>query len=85
MGYVYDAFKGDLFHEHALRQVAADPASAKEGALIINTSSSEIKVYYGGTWQVIATLNPASLSYFLQEDGTSRFLQEDGTSLLAIE
>lgn len=60
MGYVYDYLKGDLFHEHAIKHVSSDPASAKTGSLIINTSTNEMKVYYGGTWQVLHTLTPAS-------------------------
>jgi len=84
MAYVYDYLKGDMMHEHPIRLVTSDPASAKEGSLIINTTSHEMKVYYFSSWQTLHTL-AASFSYFLQEDGSSRFLQEDGSSLLALE
>lgn len=60
MAYVFDYIKGDLFHEHPIKQVSSDPASAKEGSLIINTSDNGMKVYYGGTWQTLHTLTPAS-------------------------
>lgn len=85
MGYVNDAFVGDLFHEHPIKQVTSDPASAKEGSLIVNTSTNEMKIYYSGSWQVLHTLTAAALSFFLQEDGSSFFLQEDGTSKLALQ
>jgi len=58
MAYVYDYFKGDLLHEHPIKQVSSDPASAKEGSLIINTTTDAMKVYYGGTWQTLHTLTP---------------------------
>ena len=80
MGYVYDAFKGNLFHEHPIRQVTADPASAKEGSLIINTSTDEMKVYYGGTWQILHSLTPSTPSFLLLEDGFTLLL-EDGFKL----
>ncbi len=40
--------------------VTSDPASATEGTLIVNTTTNEMKIYYGGTWQVLHTLTPAS-------------------------
>lgn len=80
MGFVFDALKGNMFHEHPIEQVSSDPASAEEGSLIINTVTNEMKVYYAGAWQVLHTLTAASPSFYLLEDGTSFFLQEDGTS-----
>lgn len=80
MGFVYDAFKGKMFHEHPIKQVTADPASAKEGSLIINTTTDEMKVYYGSSWQVLHTLTPATPSYFLLEDAFTLLL-EDGFKL----
>jgi len=84
MGYVSDGFKGDLFHEHPIKQVTSDPASAKEGSLIINTSTNIMKVYYGGAWQTLHSLGADTPYFFLLEDGFN-FLQEDGTSKLQLE
>lgn len=80
MPYVRDKFVGNLFHEHPIKQVSSDPASAKDGSMIVNTVTNEMKVYYGGVWQVLHTLTASSPSFYLLEDGTSFFLQEDGTS-----
>ncbi len=84
MPYVFDKFVGDLFHEHPIKQVTSDPASAKEGSLIINTADNGMKVYYGGTWQTLHTLTPAAALFLLLEDGFD-FLQEDGSSKLQLE
>jgi len=84
MGYVFDGFKGDLFHEHPIKQVTSDPASAKEGSLIINTSTNIMKIYYGGTWQDLHTLIGFPVTFLLLEDGFN-FLQEDGSSKLQLE
>lgn len=82
---VFDKLESKVFlHDHPIKRVSSDPASAKEGSLIINTTTHEMKVYYFSSWQTLHTL-AASFSYLLQEDGSSRFLQEDGTSLLALE
>lgn len=59
--------------------VTSDPGSASEGDLIINTTTNEMKVYYGGTWQVLHTLTPGTSSYYLMEDGVSHYLLEDGS------
>ena len=67
-------------HEHPIRLVSSDPASAKEGSFIINTTDDGYKVYYGGTWQTLHTLTPATASFLLLEDGFS-ILLEDGFKL----
>lgn len=81
MGYVYDYLKGDMLHEHPIRLVSSDPASAKEGSLIINTTDDGMKVYYGGSWQTLHTLTPATPSFLLLEDGFFLLL-EDGSKLI---
>lgn len=85
MGFVFDPLQGESFHEHPVRRVSANPASAKEGSLIINTTDGGMKIFYGGVWQTLHTLTSAALTFFLQEDGTSFFLLEDGVSKLAKE
>lgn len=60
MGFVFDALKGNMFHDHPVELVTSDPASAEEGARIINTTDHGYKVYYGGVWQTLHTLTPAS-------------------------
>lgn len=77
MPYVVDKFVGDLFHEHPIKQVTSDPASAKEGSLIINATDDGMKVYYNGSWQLLHTLDPYAL---LLEDGFY-ILLEDGFKL----
>lgn len=45
-----------FLHYHPLKLVSSDPASAKEGMVIVNTSSNQMKIYYSGSWQVLHTL-----------------------------
>lgn len=85
MAYKLNPFSKKLDFYGAIPTGASDPASASEGDLFINTTDNGYKVYYSGSWQTLHTLTAAALSYFLQEDGTSRFLQEDGSSLLALQ
>lgn len=84
MAYKLNPFTKKLDFYGATPTGASDPASASEGDLFINTSDHGYKVYYGGTWQTLHTLTAAALSYFLQEDGTSKFVLEDGTGFLAL-
>lgn len=51
----------------------------EEGYLYIDPTDHKIYVYYGGTWQVLHTLTPASLIQRLLEDGSVRIL-EDGAA-----
>lgn len=81
MAYVYDYLKGDMMHEHPIKTGASDPASAKEGSLFINTTTDDMKVYYGGAWQTLHTLTPATPSFLLLEDGFFLLL-EDGSKLI---
>lgn len=60
------------------------PSTATNGDSYLNTSDDTLYMYYSGAWRVIITFT-VSLSYFLQEDGTSFILLEDGTSKLALE
>ena len=69
-----------MMHEHPIRLVNGEPASAKEGALIIDTSDDGMKVYYGGSWQLLHTLTPSAPSFLLLEDGFYLLL-EDGFKL----
>lgn len=50
-----------LLHDHPVNGVSSDPASGLDGQLIINTTDNQLKVWYGGTWQVIATLEGAKI------------------------
>ena len=85
MAYAFNPFTKKLDFYGAVPTGSSDPASASEGDLFINTTDNGYKVYYSGSWQTLHTLTAAALSYFLQEDGSSRFLLEDGTSLLALQ
>lgn len=85
MAYKLNPFTKKLDLYGAIPTGSGDPASASEGDLFINTTDNGYKVYYSGTWQTLHTLTAAALSYFLQEDGSSRFLLEDGTSILALQ
>lgn len=80
MAYVYDYLKGDMMHEHPIKVVGSEPASAKEGSLIIDTSDDGMKVYYGGSWQLLHTLVAATPSFLLLETGDF-ILLEDGFKL----
>lgn len=84
MAYKFNPFSKRLDFYGAIPTGASDPSSASNGDLFINTTDAGYKVYYDGTWQTLHTLTVAALSYFLQEDGTSKFVLEDGTGFLAL-
>ena len=82
MGIVIDKLLGDaLMHSHPIETVSADPASAAEGSLILNTSDDKIKIYYAGSWQTLHTLTPAA-DYFLKLESGDFFLLENGDKLI---
>jgi hypothetical protein len=60
---------------------AVAPASPGEGDTYINSGDNNYYIYYGGTWQVLHTLTPATLSIFLLETGTDALLKEDSDKL----
>lgn len=80
MGVVFDKLLGEaLLHEHPLNVVTSDPSSAKDGATILNTADSTIKVFYDGTWYTLHTLTiPDSI---LLESGDFALL-ESGSKVL---
>lgn len=45
-----------------LRLVSSDPVAANAGDLVLNTSTNQIKVFYGNTWQVLHTLEGAKIN-----------------------
>ena len=60
--------------------LASPPSGPIEGWTYINSGDNGYYIYYGGAWQLIATLTPAALNFLLLEDGTT-LLKEDGFKL----
>ena len=58
MAYKINPFSKKLDFYSAVEQVASTPTSGFEGQLITDTSTNEMKIYYGGTWQTLHTLTP---------------------------
>lgn len=87
MTFKYNPLIGDSFcyFENAFQGVSASaPSSPQEGWTYINSGDNGYYIYYGGGWQLLHTLTPASLSFLLQEIGDF-LLQEDGSSKIAQE
>jgi len=61
--------------------LASAPSNPEEGWTYINSGDNGYYIYYGGTWQLLHTLTPATASYFLLEDGFY-FLYEDTGKLI---
>jgi hypothetical protein len=79
MSIVIDKILGQpLSHDHPVKNVSSDPASAKSGSLILNTTEAKVKIYYFGQWWIIADLTTQML---LDENG-SPLLTEDDLILL---
>ena len=79
MAFVIDKLKGGMIHEHAIRNVTSDPATAKDGATILNTADSTIKVFYDGTWYTLHTL---SIPDNILLEGLDFVLLESGDKVL---
>ena len=60
--------------------LASAPSSPSEGWTYINSGTNGYYIYYGGTWQLLATLTPLALNFLLLEDATT-LLKEDGFKL----
>ena len=65
--------------------LASAPSGPAEGWTYINSGDDGYYIYYGGTWQLLHTLTPATPGGFilledgfflLQEDDTSKVIQE---------
>jgi len=81
MGVVIDKILGEpLLHEHPVRLVSSDPATAKEGTQIFNTSDNALKIYYGGYWWTIT-----DISSFVIEDETGQALRTEDNKVLLVE
>lgn len=61
--------------------VSSDPPCTSQGRLIINTTSSLLKVCYAGSWDVVATLTPVAGNHILTED-SNILSTEDGKELI---
>ena len=59
---------------------ASAPSLPEEGQRYINSGDNGLYIYYGGAWQLLHTLTPATLSYLLLEDD-SILLLETGDKL----
>lgn len=81
MGLVIDKVIGDaLLHNH-IKLVSVDPSIGKDGDIIINIDSDQMKIYYGGTWQTLHNLVPPA-DYFLKLESGDFFLLENGDKLI---
>ena len=90
MPFKFNALTGNLDLVNATQDLSSymqvfvqvgTPSSPIDGKTIwINTVTSEMRLWYGGAWQLLHTLTPATLSYLLLEDGSS-ILLEDGFKL----
>lgn len=81
MGVVIDKILGEpLLHEHPVRLVSSDPATAKEGTQIYNTSEQTLKIFYGGYWWAIS-----DFSSFMIQDETGQALRTEDNKVLLVE
>jgi hypothetical protein len=86
MSYKYNPVSGllDLVNAVTVQYfkgiLASAPSSPVEGWYYINSGDNKLYLYYGGTWQELHTLTPATLNYLLLES-SDFFLLEDGFKL----
>lgn len=81
MGIVIDKILGaPLLHEHPVRLVSSDPATAKEGTQIFNTSDNQLKIFYGGYWWSML-----DISSFMILDETGQALRTEDNKVLLVE
>lgn len=81
MGYRINPFTSKFdYSKNTPRLVNADPASGKDGDLILNEMTGEMKEWFGGSWQLLHTLTD-SRSYMLKEDGDF-MLTESGYKII---
>jgi hypothetical protein len=62
---------------------ADPPAPTIEGCQYINSGDNGLYIWYGGTWQLVATLVPLALVFLLLEDDA--FLLKEDSDKLAKE
>lgn len=78
MAYVFNPLSGNFDIVDRTLISSSDPASGYEGQFLINTTSNELKVYYAGSWQLVATLTgPVTGDLLLLENGDG-LLMENG-------
>lgn len=78
MSWKFNPFSGSLdYYENNFRGVLSSAPSGNDGNTYINSSDNGYYIYYGGAWQLIATLTPAASSKMLLETG-DRILLETG-------
>lgn len=80
MAYVFNPLSGNFDVVDRTLISSSDPASGYEGQFLINTTTNLLKVYYAGSWQLVATLTGAA-SFLLLETGDD-ILLETGDKLL---
>jgi hypothetical protein len=92
MPFKLNVFTGtlDYYEAKTFRGVSASaPTSPEEGWTYVNSGDNGYYIYYGGTWQLLHTLTPATLYELLLETGgtDSILLESDvgGTDFLALE
>jgi hypothetical protein len=83
MPYVMSPFSGklDYYETNVFRGVLADaPSDPEQGWWYVNSGDNGYYVYYGVSWQLLATLIPAANVDLTNED-LSTLTNEDGTTL----
>lgn len=54
----------------------ADPVSGYDGQIIVNSTTNQIKIWYGSGWNVLGiTITPAALSFLLLETEDTLLLE----------
>jgi hypothetical protein len=71
----------DLVND-AITKGTSDPGSGFVGQLFLNTTTNELKIWYGSQWQTLHTLIAATDSLLLTDD--SYLLLTDDTSHLLL-
>lgn len=64
--------------------VAVDPSPVVEGKFILNSTTHELKIGYGGIWITLHTLTAPVDYFYLTEDGFY-YLQENGIDKYIME
>jgi len=60
--------------------LASAPSNPLDGWTYINSADNTLYIYYGGTWQSLHVLTPATNVDITNEDGTT-ITNEDGTTV----
>ena len=81
MAFEFNPFTGTLDIVNKTTIASSDPASGYEGQFLINTTTNLLKVYYAGSWQLVATLSGGG-GLNLQDETGANLLDETGADIL---